>query len=118
MYEIFEKLLAAREVTAYRVSRETGISTATLTQWKNGTSVPKQDKLQKIADYFDVSVDFLMGREKLENNEIETETQRKVKVMTRKAEEHLTKEEADALAKIYTDTVEMYLKSKGIDLVD
>lgn len=59
MYEIFEKLLEMKGVTAYRVAKETGISTATLTQWKNGTSIPKSDKLQKIADYFGVTLDYL-----------------------------------------------------------
>lgn len=63
MYEIFEKLLIERGVTAYRVSLETGISTATLTDWKKGRSTPKVDKLQKIAAYFGVTVDTLLGKE-------------------------------------------------------
>lgn len=61
MYDIFEKLLSKYGVTAYRVAKETGISTATLTQWKNGTSTPKQDKLQLIADFFSVTIDYLTG---------------------------------------------------------
>lgn len=56
MYEIFEKLLEKHGVTAYKVSKETGIATATLTQWKNGTSVPKKDKLSLIANFFKVDV--------------------------------------------------------------
>ena len=60
MYEIFENLLKAHGETAYKVAKETGIATATLTQWKNGTSTPKQEKLQKIADHFGVTVDYLM----------------------------------------------------------
>lgn len=60
MYEIFELLLNKYGVTAYRVSKETGIATATLTDWKKGRSTPKQDKLQKIADYFGVSIEYLM----------------------------------------------------------
>ncbi len=63
MYEIFEKLLIERGVTAYRVSLATGISTATLTDWKKGRSTPKADKLQKIAEYFGVTVDTLLGKE-------------------------------------------------------
>ena len=40
----------------------TGISTATITAWKQGKYTPKQDKLQKIADYFKISLDsFLNG---------------------------------------------------------
>ena len=62
MYEIFELLLKERGVTAYRVSKDTGITTATLSDWKNGKSQPKVDKLQKIADYFGVSMDYLCGK--------------------------------------------------------
>ena len=67
MYEIFEKLLKAHNVTAYRVSKETGIATATLTQWKNGSSIPKTDKLQKIADFFGVSLYYLTTGEEKED---------------------------------------------------
>lgn len=64
MYEIFQKLLDERHVTAYQVSKATGISTGSLTDWKKGRSHPKMDKLQKIADYFGVSIDYLRGNEK------------------------------------------------------
>lgn len=64
MYEIFVKLLEQYGVTAYKVSKATGIAGSTFTDWKNGRSAPKQDKLQKIADYFGVTIDYLMtGRE-------------------------------------------------------
>lgn len=64
MYEIFAKLLKERGVTAYKVSKATGIAGSTFSDWKSGRSTPKQDKLQKIADYFGVSVDFLItGKE-------------------------------------------------------
>lgn len=74
MYEIFEKLMKEKGVTPYRVHKETGIATSTLSDWKNGKSTPKQDKLQKIADYFNVSLDYLAGNSKVQNtktNEIE-----------------------------------------------
>ena len=64
MYEIFERLLQSPNVTAYQVSKATGISQSTLSDWKNGRSVPKMDKMQKIADYFSVTVDYLLGAEK------------------------------------------------------
>ena len=64
MYEIFEQLLFKYGVTAYKVAKETGITTATLSNWKQGKYTPKQDKLQKIADYFGVSLEYLMtGKE-------------------------------------------------------
>ncbi len=64
MYEIFEHLLQIRGVSTYRVAKETGIPQQTFSKWKNGISTPKADKLQKIADYFGVSVEYLMGNDR------------------------------------------------------
>ncbi|KAF5071795.1 helix-turn-helix protein [anaerobic digester metagenome] len=63
MYEIFEQLLKERNISAYKIAKETGVTTATLTSWKQGKYTPKQDKLQKIADYFGVSLEYLMTGE-------------------------------------------------------
>ena len=62
---MFEKLCITNKVTLYKVSKETKIPYSTLSDWKNGKSVPKVDKLQKIADFLNVSVEFsLTGKEK------------------------------------------------------
>lgn len=61
MYERFAQLLQENGVTPYRVAKDTGITQATLSDWKNGRSTPKQDKMQKIADYFNVSIEWLTG---------------------------------------------------------
>ena len=66
MYEIFDNLCAINGVTAYRVGKETGIATSTFTDWKKGKSTPKQDKLMKIADYFGVSLEYLMTGKELQ----------------------------------------------------
>lgn len=68
MYEMFQKLLDKHGITAYKVAKDTGITTATLTNWKKGRYVPKQDKLQKIADYFGVTVEYLMTGKMQENS--------------------------------------------------
>lgn len=63
MYKDFEALLAKHNTNAYRVAKATGISTATLTEWKKGTYIPKVDKLQKIADHFGIPVTDLIRKE-------------------------------------------------------
>jgi transcriptional regulator with XRE-family HTH domain len=55
-------LMKSRKVTAKEVSTETGIAQSSFTDWKNGRSKPGADALKKIADYFDVSTDYLLGR--------------------------------------------------------
>ncbi|WP_069998246.1 helix-turn-helix domain-containing protein [Cellulosilyticum sp. I15G10I2] len=69
MYERFAKLLEERRITAYKVAKETGIATATLSDWKMGRSVPKIDKLQKIADYFGVSLNYITSNEETSSSE-------------------------------------------------
>lgn len=67
MYDIFEKLCTEKGVTPYRVCKETGLTTSTISNWKAGRYTPKADKLQKIADFFGVSIEFLMGTEEKED---------------------------------------------------
>lgn len=60
MYKKFAELLEKHKMTAYQVSKETGVSTSTLSEWKNGNYTPKIDKLQKIANFFGVTVDYFL----------------------------------------------------------
>ena len=61
MYDKFEKLLNERGITPCRVHKETGISTATLSDQKNGKSQPKKDKIMMICDYFNVPLSYFYG---------------------------------------------------------
>lgn len=68
MYEIFAKLLEEKGVTAYQVYKATGVAQSSLSDWKNGKSKPKYDKMQKIADYFGVTIDYLLTGEQKEKS--------------------------------------------------
>ena len=74
MWEIFEKLMKAKGVRMSDVSRETGVSYSTFTDWKTGRYTPKADKMQKIADYFGVTVEYLMTGEKNDGYYLNPET--------------------------------------------
>lgn len=54
------------------IARETGISNMTLSDWKKGKSTPKQDKLMKIADYFGVTMEYLMTGENSKHSDEDT----------------------------------------------
>lgn len=60
VYERFTDLLQNKGVRVADVTRATGIKSTVFSEWKKGKAQPKADKLQKIADYFGVSVDYLM----------------------------------------------------------
>ena len=69
MYEIFEQLLQKFNMTTYQVSKETGISQSTLSNWKTRRNLISGKNAQLIADYFGVSVDYLMTGEEKEGGE-------------------------------------------------
>ena len=60
-WETYERLCAKVNKKPTQVGRELSISSGTITQWKNG-SIPGGEKLMQIADYFGVSIDYLVGR--------------------------------------------------------
>lgn len=60
-YDRIFEIMKERELTAYRVSKDTGISQASLADWRKGRSKPKIDKLQKLSEYFGVSISYLTG---------------------------------------------------------
>lgn len=60
MYEIFEQLLQKYNVTSYKVAKEANVTQTALSNWKSGKSMPTTRTLQKIADYFGVTLDYLL----------------------------------------------------------
>ncbi len=68
MYEIFEQLLQKYDVTSYKVAKEAGVTQTALSNWKTGKSTPTTKTLQRIADYFGVTIDYLMTGEEKEND--------------------------------------------------
>lgn len=64
MYSVYEILRNAKGVSDYAVAKACNFGQSTLTDWKKGRCTPRPDKLQKIAAYFGVTVDYLMtGRD-------------------------------------------------------
>ncbi|CCY11643.1 MAG: helix-turn-helix transcriptional regulator [Parabacteroides sp.] len=63
MYKKYAELRDNAGLTDYRVSKDTGISTATLSSWKNGNYSPKFDKLLTLAKYFNVPVEYFADEE-------------------------------------------------------
>ena len=62
-YEAFLELCKMRGVRPGRAADEIGINRGTVTSWKKAGYSPRAETLQKIADYFGVSVSYLLGME-------------------------------------------------------
>lgn len=56
-------LMQERGVKASDVARQTGIKRAAISKWKTGRTSPGVNALILLADYFGVTVDYLVGHE-------------------------------------------------------
>lgn len=69
MYEVFEQLLQSYAISTYKFCKETGISQSTISTWKSKRNLISGELAKKIADYFGISVDYLMTGEEKEGGE-------------------------------------------------
>lgn len=71
-YEIFERLCKEKGITPTKAARDVGVAQPVVSQWKKRGSTPKAETVQKLADYFGVSVDYLLGKSG-ENSQLENQ---------------------------------------------
>lgn len=60
-YDLYKELCQKKGVSCSRAAKEIGLSNSTVTKWKNTGAVPSGDTLSKVAGYFNVSVNSLLG---------------------------------------------------------
>ena len=66
MEKFHEKLKVLRKkqgLTQQEIAELLGVKRNTYSDWENGKCKPNYEKLEKIADFFGVSLDWLFGRE-------------------------------------------------------
>jgi len=60
-----KELAEAAHISLPNLEKALGFGAGTITKWKEST--PSADKLAKVADYFDVTIDYLIGRSECKN---------------------------------------------------
>lgn len=60
----FRNLMIEKDISALKLGEELGIHRQTIGKHLKGTAEWKGETLMKLADYFDVSTDYLLGRTK------------------------------------------------------
>lgn len=78
-----EALFEKKNVTVADFCKETGLKHSTYSTWKKYDRVPKTDRLQIIAEYLDVSVDYLLnGTNEPEPIDVGVEIQKLINCLT------------------------------------
>ena len=60
--EILVDLIQKRQINDLRVAKDLKLSSSRISDWRNGHRFPTVENLIKLADYFGVSTDYLLGR--------------------------------------------------------
>ncbi len=56
-------LISEKEINQEELARKIDVDPSVVSLWLSGKRMPNADSLCRLADYFGVSVDFLLGRE-------------------------------------------------------
>lgn len=67
LYERIKELADKQKISIRRLEEILGYGNGTIRRWEKQT--PGVDKIQKVADYFNVSIDFLLGRDQVSKTE-------------------------------------------------
>lgn len=99
LYERISFLAKKQGKSLNRLAEDIGLSKNAMYQWK--TSSPKVDTLEKVADYFGVSVDYLLERtDKLETDSSAlTDYEESLLMMFRKGERDIPESKKDLYRK-------------------
>lgn len=62
-YNRLRDVMKEKHITWYKLTKETNIKSSYLYIWKNGADT-KISALIELADYFDISIDYLIGRDR------------------------------------------------------
>lgn len=62
-FDMFKSLCDQRKVSCKKAAEEMGLSNSITTKWKKTGATPSGDTLSKIAEYFGVTVDYLLGND-------------------------------------------------------
>lgn len=92
LYEKIKELSARQKISITALEEKLKIANGTIRRW--GKSNPGIDKVQKVADYFNVDVDYLLGNSDIPKVEIEKP---KVQILARQMDTKLTDDEIDML---------------------
>lgn len=107
-------LVNEKGITRSKMLHDLDLNKTSFLNWQERGTIPGGDTLLKIADYFGVTVDYLLGKEEKNEMSPQNPTERKLILLARKTED-MPEAQREALLKYFEETIDVYLKTRGID---
>lgn len=110
--ERLKMLCDDKGVSQRKLEQDLGLSNGSTSKWKN--SSPSGDVLRKISEYFNVSIDYLMGQTGvIPELSPRSEQEKKLLVLYRQTN-GVSEDDKEMLVKQFESTIDLYLAAKGI----
>ncbi len=107
--EILSKLLKEKRISQSELASDLNTHRQNVYQWVSGKTVPRNEMLMRLASYFEVSVDYLLGKEKpkFTNSKTQNIKQSQKKSLAK------SQKSAKSLKEIFSENLKYYRKQSG-----
>ena len=96
------ELRLANGMSQQELGNIVGLTATGVSYWESGKAMPSIDALEKVSEYFGVSVDYLLGNDELED---------KAKALLKKVSKVKKQEDKEKLYSIISRTIDVFLQS-------
>lgn len=113
-YDRYAVLCKEKGISPSKAATEMGINKATVSVWKTKGTSPQIVQLEKIADYFDVSTDYLLGKTSQKNHSEDDEVKDKELIVLARHMQKIPEKDRRRIMKNFQETIDVYLDAMGI----
>lgn len=101
-----KKLRTDRNLSLDGLANELHINKSRIGMWENSGTIPREDVLIQLSKYFNVSIDYLLGNEKMEDKKPESERLQYIQRGLEKLDETRLKKAETVLSAMFDDIFE------------
>lgn len=103
--ERIKKLRIEKKLTQQELGNKFGLTSTGVSYWESGKAIPNMDMINKLSDFFGVTIDFLIGKNKIDEND-------EGMILFRKAEQ-VNPNEKKKMYDIINSTIDVFLNNNN-----
>ena len=105
--DVFAELMAKNNTNPLRVAKEIGVPKSIVYEWKKGEREPSVENIQKLADHFGVSIEYLLDRQ---GSYFEDENELILMLRTAKS---ISDRDYEKMVSDFKQSIDRYIKSRS-----
>lgn len=103
--ERIKKLRIEKKLTQQELGNKFGLTSTGVSYWESGKAIPSMDMINKLSDFFGVTIDYLIGKSKIDEND-------EGMILFRKAEQ-VNENDKKKMYNIINSTIDAFLNNNN-----